>query len=70
MAKQILDHQFRNLPKSKQASSIVVRAITYILSTLGLLMMVVLYSLIGGFIFQWLEATNEEKVSASCYCYG
>lgn len=59
----IQDHQFRRLDKSKQASSILVRAITYILSTLGLLMSVIGYSIVGGFVFQWLEAENEKTVS-------
>ena len=62
MPPPLQDHQFRKLAKSKQASSIVIRVVTYILSTLGLLMMVVLYAIIGGFIFQWLEAENERKV--------
>lgn len=59
----IKDHQFRRLDASKQAGSIVVRAITYILSTLGLLLMVILYSIVGGFVFQWLEAESERQVS-------
>ncbi|XP_067942891.1 potassium channel subfamily K member 9-like [Watersipora subatra] len=65
MARQLHDHQFRKLAKSKQASSILIRVVTYILSTLGLLMMVVLYSIIGGFIFSWLEKDNEQKAKLS-----
>lgn len=61
----IKDEQFRKLGKSKQAGSIVIRALTYALSTLGLMLMVIFYSIIGGFIFEWLESENEKQVNSN-----
>lgn len=60
----IKDHQFRRLNIKKQASSILIRVATYILSTLGLMLMVILYSVVGGFVFEWLESENEKQVSS------
>lgn len=65
----IQDHQFRRLDRGEQAGSICVRAVTYILSTLGLLMLVILYSIVGGFVFQWLEAESERQVGSSWKVY-
>lgn len=56
------DKKVEKLSKPRQATSIPLQIASHIFYTLGLLATVVLYSIIGGFVFGWLERENERLV--------
>lgn len=57
----LTDQEREQIEKKEQRKDCCKRALKFSISQLGLLVVVVLYAVAGGFIFQHLEATNEKE---------